>query len=349
MSNSPLNHKKRGGIAGFASGLFGGRKRKRNSNQNDPNSLNNLQNFSQQGGIHGAIGKLALQQQGGNDAIDNATAMQQEALSSVENTEVNPIDIQKEQVAQASGLSALTQGPAGAETGTLADRDYNTLMGGLNKGSAFAMKSPLKSTYTQPKTVIKKHDNKIGKAIDEVVQGVGAGVVSALAKKGTPLKKEWSPTARTYTKPETDGETIISQPQPTSIADSFPARDDASGSDVHPASNLESTSAQTYDDWTVPKTTRLENRIEKVGDANPAQKARLEGKLERTKMRQSARAERIADRNVNKKQRVEDYQKMRNDKNYSAIDFIKDRFKKKNKNQNTSSSSNSFFGGMDRF
>ena len=349
MSNSPLNHKKRGGIAGFASGLFGGRKRKRNSNQNDPNSLNNLQNFSQQGGIHGAIGKLALQQQGGNDAIDNATAMQQEALSSVENTEVNPIDIQKEQVAQASGLSALTQGPAGAGTGTLADRDYNTLMGGLNKGSAFAMKSPLKSTYTQPKTVIKKHDNKIGKAIDEVVQGVGAGVVSALAKKGTPLKKEWSPTARTYTKPETDGETIISQPQPTSIADSFPARDDASGSDVHPASNLESTSAQTYDDWTVPKTTRLENRIEKVGDANPAQKARLEGKLERTKMRQSARAERIADRNVNKKQRVEDYQKMRNDKNYSAIDFIKDRFKKKNKNQNTSSSSNSFFGGMDRF
>ena len=186
-------------------------------------------------------------------------------------------------------------------------------------------------------------------SIDEVVQGVGAGVVSALAKKGTPLKKEWSPTARTYTKPETDGETIISQPQPTSIADSFPARDDASGSDVHPASNLESTSAQTYDDWTVPKTTRLENRIEKVGDANPAQKARLEGKLERTKMRQSARAERIADRNVNKKQRVEDYQKMRNDKNYGAIDFIKDRFKKKNKNQNTSSSSNSFFGGMDRF
>ena len=141
MSNSPLNHKKRGGIAGFASGLFGRRKRKRNSNQNDPNSLNNLQNFSQQGGIHGAIGKLALQQQSGNDAIDNATAMQQEALSSVENTEVNPIDIQKEQVAQASGLSALTQGPTGVgssiaappvETGTLADRDYNTLMGGLN-------------------------------------------------------------------------------------------------------------------------------------------------------------------------------------------------------------------------
>ncbi len=347
MSNSPLNHKKRGGIAGFASGLFGGRKRKRNSNPNDPNSLNNIQNLSQQGGIHGAIGKLALQQQGGNDAIGNATAMQQEALSSVENTEVNPIDIQKEQVAQASGLSALTQGPAGAGTGTLADRDYNTLMGGLNKGSAFAMKSPLKSTYTQPKTVIKKHDNKIGKAIDEVVQGVGAGVVSALAKKGTPLKEEWSPTARTYTKPETDGESIISPP--TSIADSFPVRDEASGSDVHPASNIESTSAQTYDDWTVPKTTRLENRIEKVGDANPAQKARLEGKLERTKMRQSARAERIADRNVNKKQRVEDYQKMRNDKNYGAIDFIKDRFKKKNKNQNTSSSSNGFFGGMDRF
>ena len=43
MSNSPLNHKKRGGIAGFASRLFGGRKRKRNSNQNDPTSLNNLQ------------------------------------------------------------------------------------------------------------------------------------------------------------------------------------------------------------------------------------------------------------------------------------------------------------------
>ena len=349
MSNSPLNHKRGRGIAGAAAGLFGGRKRKRNSNPNDPNNLNKLQNMSLGGGMFGNIGKLALQQQGGNEAIGNATAMQQEALSSIENTEVNPIDIQKEQVAQASGLSALTQGPSGAGTGTLADRDYNTLMGGLNKGSAFAMKSPLKSTYTQPKTVIKKHDNKIGKAIDEAVQGVGAGVVSALAKKGTPLKEEWSPTARTYTKPETDGETIISQQQPTSIADSFPTIDAASGSDIHPASNLESTSAQTYDDWTVPKTTRLENRIKKVGEANPAQKARLEGKLERTKMRQSARAERIEDRNVNKKQRVEDYQKMRNDKNYGAIDFIKDRFKKKNKNQNTSSSSNGFFGGMDRF
>ena len=45
MSNSPLNHKKRGGILGAAAGLFGGRKRKRNSNPNDSNTMNKLQNF----------------------------------------------------------------------------------------------------------------------------------------------------------------------------------------------------------------------------------------------------------------------------------------------------------------
>ena len=166
MSNSPLNHKTRGGIAGFASGLFRGRKRKRNSNPNDPNTLNKLQNLSQKGGIHSQMAQLALQQQGGSDAMSVANNMQQEALSSVENTEVNPIDIQKEQVAQASGLSALTQGPTGVgssitappvETGTLADKDYNTLMGGLNQGSAFAMKSPLKQgAYEDPEQV----DNK---------------------------------------------------------------------------------------------------------------------------------------------------------------------------------------------
>ena len=179
MSNSPLNHKKRGGILGAAAGLFGGRKRKRNSNPNDPNTLNKLQNLSQRGGIHGAIGKLALEQQGENDAISNATAMQQEALASVENTEVNPIDIQKEQVAQASGLSALTQGPTGAETGTLADRDYNTLMGGLNKGSAFAMKSPLKQgAYEDPEQV----DVPVDTSIADAVTSASATTANAISQ-----------------------------------------------------------------------------------------------------------------------------------------------------------------------
>ena len=183
MSNSPLNHKKRGGILGAAAGLFGGRKRKRNSNPNDPNTLNKLQNLSQRGGIHGALGKLALEQQGGNDAIGNATAMQQEALASVENTEVNPIDIQKEQVAQASGLSALTQGPAGAGTGTLADRDYNTLMGGLNQGSAFAMKSPLKQgAYEDPEQVDVPVDTSAADAIDQVGQ-IATNLASTLGSK----------------------------------------------------------------------------------------------------------------------------------------------------------------------
>jgi len=179
MSNSPLNHKKRGGIAGFASGLFGGRKRKRNSNPNDPNTLNKLQNLSQKGGIHSQMAQLALQQQGGSDAMSVANNMQQEALSSVENTEVNPIDIQKEQVAQASGLSALTQGPTGVgssitappvETGTLADRDYNTLMGGLNAGSVFAMKSPLKQgSYVNAEQVVDV-DTSVADAIDQIGQ-----------------------------------------------------------------------------------------------------------------------------------------------------------------------------------
>lgn len=168
MSNSPLNHK---------TGLFGGRKRKRNSNPNDPNTLNKLQNLSQKGGIHGQMAQLALQQQGGSDAMSVANNMQQEALSSVENTEVNPIDIQKEQVAQASGLSALTQGPAGAETGTLADRDYNTLMGGLNAGSAFAMKSPLKQgSYENPEQVVDV-DTSAADTIDKIGQ-ITSNVVS---------------------------------------------------------------------------------------------------------------------------------------------------------------------------
>ena len=192
MSNSPLNHKKRGGILGAAAGIFGGRKRKRNSNPNDPNTLNKLQNLSQRGGIHGAIGKLALEQQGENDAISNATAMQQEALASVENTEVNPIDIQKEQVAQASGLSALTQGPTGVgssiaappvETGTLADRDYNTLMGGLNQGSAFAMKSPLKQgAYEDPDQVDIEVDTSAADAVDQVGE-IASNLASTLGSK----------------------------------------------------------------------------------------------------------------------------------------------------------------------
>ena len=186
MSNSPLNHKKRGGILGAAAGLFGGRKRKRNSNPNDTNTLNKLQNLSQKGGIHGKIAQLALQQQGGSDAMSVANNMQQEALSSVENTEVNPIDIQKEQVAQASGLSALTQGPTGVagsiaappvETGTLADRDYNTLMGGLNAGSAFAMKSPLKQgSYENPEQVVDV-DTSAADAVDQIAQ-ITSNVVS---------------------------------------------------------------------------------------------------------------------------------------------------------------------------
>ncbi len=99
------------------------------------------------------------------------------------------------------------------------------------------------------------------------------------------------------------------------------------------------------------KTEVLQGKIDALNKsgANPAKLARLEGRLNRTKTRQSARAERVEGRNVKKKQRVEDYQKMRNDEDYSAVDFVKDRFKKKNKNQNTNSSSNNFFGGMNEF
>ena len=189
MSNSPLNHKKRGGILGAAAGLFGGRKRKRNSNPNDSNTMNKLQNLSQKGGIHGAMGKLALQQQSQDDMISDANDMQQEALGSVEDTGVvNPIDIQKEQVAQGSGLSALTQGPTGVagsiaappvESGTLADRDYNTLMGGLNQGSAFAMKSPLKQgSYEDPEQV----DVPVDTSIADAVTSASATTANAISQ-----------------------------------------------------------------------------------------------------------------------------------------------------------------------
>ena len=193
MSNSPLNHKRGRGIAGAAAGLFGGRKRKRNSNPNDPNTLNKLQNLSRKGGMFGAMGRLALQQQGAGGVVDNANEMQQEALGSVENTGVvNPIDIQKEQVAQASGLSALTQGPTGTpgsitappvESGTLADRDYNTLMGGLNQGSAFAMKSPLKQgSYEDPEQVDPVVDTSGAEAVDQIGQ-ITSNVVATSEKK----------------------------------------------------------------------------------------------------------------------------------------------------------------------
>ena len=189
MSNSPLNHKKRGGILGAAAGVFGGRKRKRNSNPNDSNTMNKLQNLSQKGGIHGAMGKLALQQQSQDDMISDANDMQQEALGSVEDTGVvNPIDIQKEQVAQGSGLSALTQGPTGVagsiaappvESGTLADRDYNTLMGGLNQGSAFAMKSPLKQgSYEDPEQV----DVPVDTSIADAVTSASATTANAISQ-----------------------------------------------------------------------------------------------------------------------------------------------------------------------
>ena len=150
MSKSPLNHKQSKGIAGLASGLFG-RKNRGNSNTNDPNALNTIRALSKKGGIHGALGRLALQQSEG-DAINNANAMQNEALNNVENTGVvNPIDIQKNQVAEASGLTALTEGPTSAgssiipqKQGTLADQQYNSILGGLNTNTAFANKSPLK-------------------------------------------------------------------------------------------------------------------------------------------------------------------------------------------------------------
>ncbi len=61
------------------------------------------------------------------------------------------------------------------------------------------------------------------------------------------------------------------------------------------------------------KTDFMKSRIdhlEKTG-SNPAKLERLKGRLERTEMRQASRAKRIADRNVKKKQRVEDWQNMR--------------------------------------
>ena len=162
MSNSPLNHKKRGGILGAAAGLFGGRKRKRNSNPNDSNTMNKLQNLSQKGGIHGAMGKLALQQQSQDDMISDANDMQQEALGSVEDTGVG---------------SSIAAPPV--ETGTLADRDYNTLMGGLNKGSAFAMKSPLKQgSYEDPEQV----DVPVDTSIADAVTSASATTANAISQ-----------------------------------------------------------------------------------------------------------------------------------------------------------------------
>jgi len=183
MSNSPLNHKRGRGITGAAAGLFGGRKRKRNSNLNDPNTLNKLQTISQRGGMSGGIAsKLLKQQQGAESAVN------QEALGSVENTGVvNPIDIQKEQMVEASGLSALTQGPTNTpgsitappvESGTLADRDYNTLMGGLNQGSAFAMKSPLKQgSYEDPEQAV-----DVDTSVADAITSVGSATANAVSK-----------------------------------------------------------------------------------------------------------------------------------------------------------------------
>ena len=123
----------------------------------------------------GIVGTLAAQQ-----AAQSVLPQQNEVIpshiSSISSPSMQNV-VNRGRDTQASGLSALTQGPAGAGTGTLADRDYNTLMGGLNAGSAFEMKSTLKQgSYENPEQVVDV-DTSAADAIDQIGQ-ITSNVVS---------------------------------------------------------------------------------------------------------------------------------------------------------------------------
>lgn len=70
--------------------------------------------------------------------------------------------------------------------------------------------------------------------------------------------------------------------------------------------------AQSRKDALQSQIDKLSSKKEKGEHYNPAHLTRLQGKLDRTTIRQENRAKRIADRNVKKKQRVGDWQAMRN-------------------------------------
>jgi len=278
MSKSPLNHKQRGGIAGLASGLFG-RKNRGNSNQNDPNALNNVRSLAKKGGIFGAMGKLALQQQGTSGAVNNADAMQNEALNSVENTGVvNPIDIQKNQVAQASGLTALTEGPTNAgssiipqKQGTLADQQYNSILGGLGTQTAFANKSPLKLAEVESKD------------FSEYNQAYAQGGYQGIGRV------------------DDDGDGVSNDTENTIEATQSVGQ--AVGDIISSAQNNKGKEKTT-------RKQRLQSKIDSTD--NPAKKERMQGRLDRINMRQEGRAARGKKKNELKGKFVKGVQDFKN-------------------------------------
>jgi len=167
MSKSPLNHNPFGSI---------GKKIRIGKNKNSQanqfqGALGKIKSLAQNNVVQDPLGLLPDQSINGQ-AANAASAVAQQT--------------QQAQVAQGTGLNTLTQGPTSAgnsimaapvETGTLADKDYNTLMGGLNAGSAFAMKSPLKQgSYENPEQVVDV-DTNTADAIDQIGQ-ITSNVVS---------------------------------------------------------------------------------------------------------------------------------------------------------------------------
>ena len=262
MNKSPLNHNQPRG----------------NTGQNNPNALNSVRTLAKKGGIHGALGKLALQQSGG-DAINNANAMQNEALNNVENTGVvNPIDIQKNQVAEASGLTALTEGPASAgssiipqKPGTLADQQYNTILGGLGSNSSFANKSPLKLAEVNSKPF-----SEYGGPYS---QGGDQGVFM----------------------PDSDND---------GISDDTEAVVDTANSLSQNAYNIISSAQNNKGKEKTTRKQRIQSKIDSTD--NPAKKERMKGRLERINMRQEGRAARGEKKNELKGKFVQGIQDFKN-------------------------------------
>ncbi len=169
MSKSPLNHNPLGSIG----------KQMRMSKKNN----------SQANQFQGALGRIKSLTR--NDISQDPLGVLPDQSGSNQGQDNNAASIaaQQTQVAEASGLSALTQGPTGApgsivappvESGTLADTDYNTLMGGLNQGSAFAMKSPLKQgSYEDPEQVV-----DVDTSAADAITSVGNATANAVSKIG---------------------------------------------------------------------------------------------------------------------------------------------------------------------
>jgi len=169
MNKSPLNHNPLGSI-----GKQMRMSKKNNSQANQfPGALGRIKSLTRNDISQDPLGVLPDQSGSNQGQANNAAS----------------IAAQQAQVAEASGLSALTQGPTGApgsivappvESGTLADTDYNNLMGGLNKGSAFAMKSPLKQgSYEDPEQVV-----NVDTSVADAVSKIGNTTADAVSKIG---------------------------------------------------------------------------------------------------------------------------------------------------------------------